>query len=221
MATARGVVIIQTQEGTSTMSDLNKVVNSVVQGVNDLGKKGVEPVSFDWGYELHHGEAANVVRECNVFCTDLIAGRNPRWLSLLGKPGTGKTHLAKRIREHYKAAKPNRITRFHRWKDIVDDYLLQWDFGIIDFLSFEVDLLILDDIGVEKATQIGLSNLYKVLDNRLGKWTIITSNLKLPQIVDMEGRVASRMVRGGSQIFTFKDCPDWSLEQFKKRQNDY
>lgn len=200
--------------------DFDKIVDTAARQAVESVREKREPVkSFDFQYEEHHKEAVNAVRECNDFCTDMIAGINPRWMSLIGRSGCGKTHLAKSLKEIYKQAYPRKIAQFWQWKKIVDDYLLQWDFGIINWLSEEVDFLVIDDIGAEQKTKIGLPNLYKILDARLGKWTVLTSNLLLPQIFEMEGRIASRMVRGGSQVVSFRDCPDWSLEQFKKRQN--
>ena len=35
------------------------------------------------------------------FCRDMFVNHNPRWLSFLGKAGTGKTHLAKRINRYF------------------------------------------------------------------------------------------------------------------------
>lgn len=57
------------------------------------------------------------------------------------------------------------------------------------------NILILDDFGAEKQTQWGLSVVYLILNRRMDNLrpTIITSNLSLKEISDIEPRLASRI----------------------------
>ncbi|ASK61386.1 DnaC replication protein [Virgibacillus phasianinus] len=45
-----------------------------------------------------------------------------------------------------------------------------------------VDLLVLDDIGAEQQTEWSTSKLFEILDDRAGKATIYTTNLKSPEL---------------------------------------
>ena len=67
--------------------------------------------------------------------------------------------------------------------------------SIVDKYS-GVSLLVLDDLGAEKTTEWAESTLYLIIDrrNRDEKWTIVTSNLTLPEIEQTLGaRIASRL----------------------------
>jgi hypothetical protein len=73
---------------------------------------------------------------------DMAIGTTPRWLSLLGRSGTGKTHLARSITRFFNAAIATyiqpvtgaRLSRrggFIGWRKVVD-HLRGGDYGIID-----------------------------------------------------------------------------------------
>jgi len=105
-----------------------------------------------------------------------------------GGVGTGKTFLAAIIAQEFlKAGKTvlfekvaDLLTEFHavyRGEGASEDTLLK--------NLYEVDLLVLDDFGLEKATQFTGVTLCKILDSRYNKnnvVTIITSNYSLEQI---------------------------------------
>src|ERR1700757_1856038 len=79
------------------------------------------------------------------FLRDMAKGEHPRWLSLLGRSGTGKTHLAWRISRFFKmnasiytdpatGAHLSRRGGFIGWRKVVD-HLRNGDYGIIDVVS--------------------------------------------------------------------------------------
>lgn len=159
------------------------------------------------------------------FCRDLYANHNPRWLSFLGRSGTGKTHLARRIsryfREHLEGhlapGQDEEISQwrmrggFVKWRNLARD-LRDGDMCLMRDLS-EDWLVVLDDIGAEYKSKSDFltAKLDELLDSRLGKWTVITSNLGLDQINDfMDARIASRLVRGGSDVLEI-NAPDFNL----------
>lgn len=60
----------------------------------------------------------------------------------------------------------------------------------------DIDILILDDIGVEKATPWAMEKFYQILDTRMThhKVTFITSNLSMDQL-QLDQRILSRLSR--------------------------
>jgi len=61
-------------------------------------------IEFDFGFETFgEKKLCEMLSAAQDFVRDLATGAAPRWLSLLGLSGTGKTHLARRITRFYKA----------------------------------------------------------------------------------------------------------------------
>ena len=163
-----------------------------------------------WGVPLKHTkssfetyEGGDVVKN---LCSELA--NKAKDILLCGKTGCGKTHLAvamllKRIEidDYLDDSFPKtifitvpellfEIRQTYNNKDI--DRTEQ---DIVDKYS-EAALLVLDDLGAEKATEWAESTLYLIIDrrNRNKKWTIVTSNLTLQEIENTLGaRIASRL----------------------------
>jgi DNA replication protein DnaC len=144
---------------------------------------------------------------------DAIAiGSKPRWLSLLGGSGAGKTHLAKAIWRWFRTS-PHACAevvgeqeiiypgQFASWRKVADG-ILGGNYSRIEELCSE-KFVVIDDIGAEYQDKAGIvkAKLDRVIDARLGKWTVITCNLTLEQIAtQMDTRIASRLIRGGSVV---------------------
>lgn len=107
-----------------------------------------------------------------------------------GEVGTGKTFLAALIAQEF--LKAGKSVLFEKVADLLTEFyaVYRGQGGNEDSLLsglYNVDLLILDDFGIEKATQFVGSTLCKILDaryNREGITTIITSNYSLKQIAE-------------------------------------
>lgn len=72
-----------------------------------------------------------------------------------------------------------------------------------------VDLLVLDDLGAEKATEWAIATLYLIIDRRYRemKPTIVTTNLSVDDIATyLSPRIASRLA--GGKVIEIK-MPDW------------
>jgi len=76
----------------------------------------------------------------------------------------------------------------------------------------EAYFLVIDDLGSPRDINGYLADCYaKICEERLGKWTIITTNKPLGQIAEeIDARIASRMIRGGSKVVA-TNAGDWNL----------
>ena len=181
---------------------------------------------------LNDPQLEQMKNEAVSFIDDLFNKRTPRWLSLIGSSGVGKTMLAKRIwhlfKEHrhlkidWQRSKDREIegvqSRIIRWRGGFISWgkamnrMLEGDYGFLEDLR-EYDFFVIDDIVSEysKLRELSASKLYDVLESRLNKWTIITANVSLRQIGDiLDARIASRMLRNGGVVLQV-DLPDWNL----------
>ncbi len=166
------------------------------------------------------------------FIDDLFNTRTPRWLSLLGNTGIGKTMLAKRIWELFRDQRHREIDwprskatemggtqgRIIRWRGGFINWgkavnrMLEGDYAFLDDLR-NYDFFVLDDIISEysKLRELSASKLYDVFESRIGKWTVITANASLEQIGEiLDPRIASRMIRNNGVVLDV-DVPDFNL----------
>jgi len=104
---------------------------------------------------------------------------------------------------------------FIGWRKIVD-HLRDSDYGIIDVLCNDW-FVALDDIGAERASDFSVSKLDRIIDARLGKWTVITCNFTREQIAEhMDVRIASRLGRGENVIVDDINVPDYSTRSHRE-----
>lgn len=168
-----------------------------------LAQKGVPPRFINCSFLNFHCPPGdkNVLNKCHSIPSSL-SSQNSQGAFLMGPNGTGKTHLAVSILRatilrgilNCRFIKlPNLLfevkTAFNNNSSDSEGLLIQ------RFLDY--DLLILDELGVEKATDWSLQTLYLIIDGRSSnlKKTVITSNLALQEIQDsIDARFASRIV---------------------------
>lgn len=139
-----------------------------------------------------------------------------RWLTLGGDAGVGKTLLARQVfvaaRAHWPWAsgiyerrrsderdrRPEAVwlTEAQLKRRVMESR--EWD--LPEYLGRDW-LLVVDDLGSEPDTSGFLAGvLYRLLNERLGKWTVFTTNLSLDDIAArIDPRVASRLVRDSNQ----------------------
>jgi DNA replication protein DnaC len=182
---------------------------------------------------LNDHQLERMKNEAVGFIDDLFNNRNPRWLTLLGPAGIGKTMLAKRIwhlfrdhrhgaidwersKETEKKGCKGRVIRwrggFLNWGSAVNDRMLQGDFDFLRDVA-QHDFFALDDLisEYEKHRELSASKLYYVLERRLGKWTVLTANVTVEQMGDLlDPRISSRLIRGGSVVVDV-DTEDYNL----------
>lgn len=166
----------------------------------------------------------NALYEAQQFCLALASSKAPAyWLSLLGPSGIGKTMLAKRIVRFFdryldgfldeKYSAPGKQIFYRRggfkpWIKVVDE-MIGGDFTGLRNLSDDW-LVVLDDVAVGYSRHLDLAanKLYEVLNNREGRFTVLTANMSLQGFNEkFDARIASRMIRHGNIVIdvTAKD----------------
>lgn len=154
------------------------------------------------------------------FAQDMRMRREPYWLTYLGSSGAGKTHLAASLWGFFLeiggwfTRKDNGALNVHSgqflyWPDFVDE-MKTGDYSRGKDLR-EDWFVVIDDIGAEHAVTANANKqLSSILDKRIGKWTVITSNKSLEQIKnEMDTRIASRLLRNGAALMHV-EVPDYN-----------
>jgi hypothetical protein len=215
------------------------------QAIIDLAR------AWDWQWKLVGNETDAeradldlMLTEAQRFIAEIAAGQEPRWLTLCGKSGNGKTHLAERISDWIRRFGPGMYDRHHRSKidpthqDYLAGYiyaqegrvLVKW--GVLieeararDFHRYQRACKdyykIIDDLGVNsvdregKATPFATQTMAEVLDRRLRRWTVITSNFTRKQFADQfDVRISSRLMRGRNVIVE-SSARDYAIREEK------
>lgn len=137
----------------------------------------------------------------------------------LGGAGLGKTHLslaiAKKVTEKGYGVIYN--TAQNLFLKLEDEYFSHSGNGYLDAV-LDCDLLIIDDLGTEFATQFTSAAIYNIINTRIlkGKPTVISTNLSFRGIEEKyTARVSSRML--GS--YNMKKFAGADIRQIKLREN--
>jgi chromosomal replication initiation ATPase DnaA len=158
-------------------------------------------------------ELEKVVQACWEWSQAFQAKQTPRWLTLAGTSGTGKTHCALRLwqwaagRSNFNEAEfvhqpivwPRFVQRLRSGNGFeMRDDLLKWP------------VLFIDDIGSERdTTGFATEEMVALLMSRMGKWTLITSNKTPEALRALDERLYSRLIRDHN-IFATVRTKDYS-----------
>lgn len=159
------------------------------------------------------------------FVQDMLDDLPPRWLSLLGTSGAGKTMLARRIanifRDHLDftviKADADQVVRrrggFISWNKLATA-LREQDYRMFDDVARDW-FVVVDDIGSEHASAFINAKLFEFCARRENKWTVFTGNLSLDQVGErFDTRIASRMIRHGSVVCDV-EVPDFNTRSME------
>lgn len=146
---------------------------------------------------------------------------DPRWLTLSGVPGCGKTHTARQILGKAAQSNPGNGSIWMGsaprprclWIDasVFGQRVKGGDYGLP--ASFGGDwCVVFDDLGAEYDKSGFLADaIYRFCNARLGKWTVFTTNYTLGEIADrLDQRIASRLIRDGSEFLKI-EAGDYAL----------
>jgi DNA replication protein DnaC len=143
-------------------------------------------------------------------------------LWLYGSAGTGKTHLAAAI--VHALVGSGRSMMFVYVPTLLDDlrdsYRSGNDSALEQSEPARVDLLVLDDLGVEKRTDWAAERLNTVVNYRNvhRKPTVVTSNHSPDGLAErLDGRLVSRLMDNGKAINLGDD--DWRIRNSVKKAN--
>jgi DNA replication protein DnaC len=146
------------------------------------------------------------------------AARNYRSVVLIGNTGTGKSHLAAAYLNY--AITQGRTGVFVSLIDLMASLRMSvssnepgqdWDSLLNRFIG--ADILVLDDLGQEKATDKVIEVLFFLLNSRVNrqKTTVVTSNYRLKELRDTYGYSAAIVSRlAGFQRISW-DCEDYRI----------
>lgn len=136
----------------------------------------------------------------------------------IGRPGTGKTHLAAAVATHAmrsgRSALFTTVTRLiRRIRDTYNRGSSETESQAVDVFT-SPDLLVLDEVGVQRGTEDEKLLLFDVLNERYEsrRSTILLSNLSVAEMRGYLGeRVFDRMREDGGEVVVF----DWNSHRGK------
>jgi len=129
------------------------------------------------------------------------------WLVLTGTKGTGKSHLCAAI-INAQGGRPALFLNIPNLLDLLRSGYQNNNYQALLRLCQTTDVLVLDDLGVEKLSDWAYEKLYQILDHRYqaNLPTAIATNCR---ITDLEGRLADRLADNDlSQVIQIL-APSW------------
>lgn len=161
--------------------------------------------TFD-SYEAEDEKHISIKNAALRFCED----DTNSWFFIAGKPGSGKTHICTAICGEL--LKKQEV-RYMVWRDEI----VQIKANVTDADRYEealrtfkrVPVLYIDDFLKGKVTEADLNAAFEIINaryNDASKRTIISSELRLPTIMDMDEAIGSRIYERSKKYYV--DAPE-------------
>lgn len=186
---------------------------------NSLMNDDIKDSTFE-NYEPSTRLQEDVKEFCILYANkfNLHAKQRPKNLLLHGDTGIGKTHLAIAIlkvvmKKEYSGlfiSLPLLLTVIKNTYSKFDESGLT----VIDIFKKmkDIDLLVIDDMGAEAGSNHDIQKIFELLDSRLGKPTIFTTNLNYNEFSEVFGkRNTSRILK--DTIITKLDGEDYRKKE--------
>jgi DNA replication protein DnaC len=151
---------------------------------------------------------SQALKEACLMLARMRRGLPAHWLTLSGTNGTGKTMLAQWLASQMEVRMPERlIPRKWTGNEIKATYL-GGGWGLPADLGRE-EWLLVDELGAEREQPSFREAMIDMLNRRMGRWTIITSNLSERELEQaFSSRLTSRMIRDGN-VHVRIESPDY------------
>lgn len=200
----------------------NREINELLHTFKEksLMNRDLEEATFE-GYRPQNSSQKEALDKAKEYVAnfDKVKG-----LLLQGRPGLGKSHIAASIVKEIVQQKHTGIfiSLPRLMTELKATYNKNSNLSELDILTAlqKVDLLVMDDLGVEwekkkdQAFSWAQKKIYEVVDSRIGRATIYTTNFTGKDLMDMYGeRDFSRMVQNCEPIKM--DGQNYRLQNFK------
>ena len=146
--------------------------------------------------------------------------KNQGGLLLIGKVGTGKTYMAAAIAN---ALLEKEFTvKMTDFISIGNDIFNASDKNAVVKKLVSYDLLIIDDLGVERKTDFSLEYIFKVIDERVnsGKPMIITTNLNIDRINTDDNQMLQRIYDRICSVCLSVDVDGANIREIKTMEHN-
>lgn len=163
------------------------------------------------GYQINSDKQQLAVATCQSLIDAIQQGRDAPNLIFLGKPGTGKSHLACAIVSAL--YKSHRVCRIDL-PDLIREIRATWgrsakksEAEVLDHYG-ALDLLILEEVGTGAGSDDERARVFQVINRRYEAMlpTVVVSNLDMPALrAEMGDRVIDRLREGDRALVAF----DW------------
>lgn len=143
-----------------------------------------------------------VLAYCQEFAKRVVRGAQEESLLLVGDVGLGKTFLASAIGNvALEAGRTVVYLTFGEFLDLIRLHKFDDQEAYMAGIQrlYDADLIILDDLGAEKATEFAIQELFTLINTRMNRRRpmVVSSNLEPESFEETYGsRIASRLLNG-------------------------